>query len=132
MRRNGFCFTLTAITLLLVAGCASKPALSQNDAVSGTWTGDYGPSPDRRDPVSLELRWKDDKLSGTVRAASRSLPLSTASFKADTGAIAMEFDAPGNNGQTVHYKIEGKVEGNAMTGSWGRDGQSGDFHVTRQ
>jgi hypothetical protein len=50
----------------------------------------------------------------------------------ETGAITMEFDAQANNGKTVHYTIEGRVDGNAMTGSWTHDAQRGDFHVTRQ
>jgi len=44
----------------------------------------------------------------------------------------MEFDVPGNNGETVHYMIEGKVEGKMMTGSWGHDAQRGDFRLTKQ
>jgi len=60
------------------------------------------------------------------------MDLSKASFKPETGAISLEFDAQGNGGQTVHYTIEGKVEGNTMTGTWTRDAQRGDFRVTRQ
>jgi hypothetical protein len=55
-----------------------------------------------------------------------------ASFKPDTGAIVLEFDAQ-NNGRTVHYMIDGKVEGNKMSGSWRTEGgPSGDFRLTRQ
>ena len=128
MRRNGVCL---AIVLVLVAACAAKLALSQ-DPPGGTWSGDYGPDPDRREAVTLELSWEDGNLRGIVHAGPRSLPLSKASFKPETGAITMEFDAQGNNGQTVHYMIEGKVEGNTMTGSWSHDAQRGDFRLTRQ
>jgi hypothetical protein len=34
--------------------------------------------------------------------------------------------------QIVHYVIEGKVEGNMMTGNWRHDDVSGDFQVTKQ
>ena len=128
MKRMCICFT---IGFFLLAACASKPAASGKPP-SGSWSGDYGPDADHRESVRLDLRWEDSSLQGTVHAGPRSLPLTKASFTPETGAITMEFDTEGNNGQTVHYKIEGKVEGNAMTGSWGRDGQSGDFHVTRQ
>ncbi len=120
-----------AMALLLVAACTSKPA-SSNEPPGGKWSGDYGPDADHRDPVTLELRWEGADLRGVVGAGPRSMDLSKASFKPETGAISLEFDAQGNGGQTVHYTIEGKVEGNTMTGTWTRDAQRGDFRVTRQ
>ena len=128
MKRMGVCFT---IGLLLLAGCASKPAVSGNPP-SGTWSGDYGPDADRRESVRLDLRWEGSNLQGTVHAGVRSLPLSKAAFAPETGAITMEFDTQGNNGQPVHYVIEGKVEGNRITGTWSHDSQRGDFRVTKQ
>jgi hypothetical protein len=127
-RSNSVCL---AIVVLLLAACTSKPAVSENPP-SGTWSGDYGPDADRREPIKVELRWEDSNLRGIVHAGVRSLDISKASFKPETGAITLEFDTQGNNGQTVHYVIEGKVEGNMMTGNWSHDDQRGDFRVTRQ
>jgi len=44
----------------------------------------------------------------------------------------MEFDAEGNRGRTVHYIIDGKVNGNTMTGTWAHDDEKGDFRVTKE
>jgi hypothetical protein len=118
------------LTFALLAACSQKSP-SSNAAPSGTWSGDYGPSADNRDPVTLDLRWEDTSLRGTVHAGPRSLEISKASFKPDTGAISIEFDAQAN-GRNVHYSVDGKVEGNRMTGTWSRDGQQGDFRVTKQ
>jgi len=87
---------------------------------------------ERREPIRVDLHWEDDNLNGIVHAGPRSLPLSKASFNADTGSISMEFDAEGNGGRTVHYVIEGKVSANTMMGTWTHDGQRGDFRVSRQ
>jgi hypothetical protein len=87
---------------------------------------------ERREPIRVDLHWEDDNLNGVVHAGPRSLPLSKASFSADTGSISMEFDAEGNGGRTVHYVIEGKVSANTMMGTWTHDGQRGDFRVSRQ
>jgi hypothetical protein len=59
------------------------------------------------------------------------MPITKASFQRDTGAITMEFDAEGN-GRTVHYVAEGKVNGNAMAGTWTHDDQRGEFRVTKE
>ncbi len=126
-------FTACCLTFVLVlAGCGAKSASTTGSAPSGTWSGDYGPDNDRRDPVSLDLRWEDSALRGTVHAGPRALDVRNGSFKPDTGAISLEFDAQ-NNGRTVHYMIEGKVDGNKMSGSWRTEGgPSGDFRLTRQ
>jgi hypothetical protein len=86
----------------------------------------------RREPISVELRWEDANLHGTVQAGPRSFPMTKASFKPDTGAISIEFDAEGNRGQKVHYVIDGKVSGNSMSGTWSHDDQHGDFKVMKE
>ena len=128
MKCLNLCLALVFVSL---GACSSKPVIS-NDAPSGTWSGDYGPNSDRRDSITVDLRWEDTNLRGAVHTGARSLPLTKASFQPGTGAITMEFDAQGNGGQTVHYAIEGKVDGNTMTGSWTHDSQRGDFKVTKQ
>lgn len=124
----------TILCLLFVCGflaaCAPKESPS-NGPPSGRWSGDYGPDADRRDPVTLDLRWDKTTLRGTVHAGPRSLDVSQALFKPETGAITIQFDAEAN-GRTVHYVVDGKVEGNRMSGTWSHDGTQGDFHVTRQ
>ena len=118
------------VMLALLAACTQKSA-SSNALPTGTWSGDYGPDADRRDPVTLDLRWEGSNLRGTVHAGPRSLDISKGSFKPETGAIILEFDAQAN-GRAVHYSVDGKVEGNHITGIWSRDDQKGDFRVTRQ
>ena len=113
------CFTLVA-TL----------AMAQMDPLSGTWTGDWGPSARDRNDVTVELKWDDGKLSGVVNPGPNAVELMNASFDADTGMVKMEAEAPGRGG-TYHYMIEGKVEGNTMTGSWNHDNRTGDFTITK-
>ncbi len=122
--------------LMILVSCAAPappaaPAVAGNPP-AGSWSGDYGPDADRRERISVELRWEGSDLRGVVHTGARDLEITKASFRPEAGAITMEFDAQGNNGQLVQYVIEGKVDGNAMTGSWHHDAQSGDFRVTRE
>ena len=121
----------TLITLLLLSACRSEPAVSR-EAPSGTWSGDYVIGSDQREPISVDLRWEGTNLRGVVHAGPRSLPITNASFKPETGVISMEFDAEGNRGRTVHYIINGKVNGDTITGTWTHDDQQGEFRVTKQ
>ena len=115
---------------VLLATCAPKAAPSAT-APTGKWSADYGPDAQRRDPVTLDLRWENAILRGTVHAGPRSLDISQALFTPETGAIQIQFDAQAN-GRAVHYVVDGKVEGNEIRGSWSHDDQKGDFHVTKQ
>lgn len=128
MKRNG----ISLVIALLIAACASQQPAVSNTPPSGNWSGDFGPDAQRREPVAVDLRWEGGNLGGAVRIGVRSLPITKASFTPETGAIVLEFDAQGNGGQIVHYVIEGKVEGNMMTGNWHHDDVRGDFRVTRQ
>jgi len=131
MRRHLSRPVASLVLSLSLAACVSKPAVSEAPP-GGKWSGDYGPDAERREPITLDLRWEDLNLRGVVHAGPRSIDLTKVSFKADTGAIIMEFDAQGNNGQNVHYVIDGKVEGDSMSGTWTHDNQQGDFRLRRK
>lgn len=135
---------LTAAVLLLSA-CASEPMpesgpaadaavadTAGTDTLSGTWTGDWGPTPTHRNPVTVELAWDGSSLTGTVNPGENAIALSTASYDPATEAITMEAEAQNFRGEAVHYMIEGRVDGSTMTGSWSHDGQQGDFSITMQ
>jgi len=137
---------LSVASLLLVLGaCASEPAKEEPaatepaaaapdaaaDPVSGTWTGDWGPTATDRNQVTLELKMEGSTLTGTVNPGPNAVPLTKASFTKDTGAITMEADAKGHDGKAVHYTIDGKVEGTTMAGTWNHASKKGDFKLTK-
>ena len=117
---------------LLLASCTSKSGPAADAPPSGRWSGDYGPDAVRRESVALDLRWEGNNLNGSVKVGVRSIPLTKATFTPATGAITLEFDAQGSEGQPVHYVIEGKIAGDMMTGTWHHDNVSGDFRITRE
>jgi hypothetical protein len=119
---------------------ASAPALESTPAaadattaesLTGTWSGDWGPSANDRNDVTLELRWEGTTLVGTVNPGPNAVALQTASFNDDTNAIMMEAEAQGRGGATVRYVINGTVEGNMMSGTWSHDDRQGDFRLTK-
>jgi len=127
-------FMCAVLLVMLAAACTTQRAGSNESAstgIDGRWTGEYQVGR-AREPISVDLRWEQPNLTGTVRSGFRSMPLTKASYAPDTGKITMEFDAEGPGGRTVHYVIDGKVNGKDMSGTWSHDDQRGDFHVTRQ
>src|SRR5215510_12332120 len=115
--------------LLLVAF-----VLLQADAIPGTWTGTWGPSPNDRNDATLQLKWDGKALTGNVTGGTnvaKPIPLQKTTFDPKTGAVHMEADASAR-GQTVHYVIDGKVEKDTMTGTWNHDNRKGDFKLTKK
>jgi len=110
-----------------IAAAAAAP-----DPLSGTWTGDWGPTETHRNPVTVELKWDGKALTGTVNPGANAVALKNCTFDAKTGAVHMEADTKGRRGNDIHYVIDGKVEGNTMTGSWNHDNRKGDFKITRK
>jgi hypothetical protein len=143
MRRSLLLLSILC-TLLVLGACSSEPAkdpepaadagatpAASADPLTGTWKGDWGPSANDRNPVTVELKLDGTTLTGTVNPGANAVPLTKGSFNKDTGTVTMEADAKTRDGKTVHYTIEGKVEGTTMSGSWNHDDKKGDFKITK-
>jgi hypothetical protein len=120
---------LGLVCFLMVATLAMS---QMGDPLSGSWSGDWGPSPRDRNDVTLELKWDGHELSGTVNPGPNAIALTSASFDPETGMVKMSAEAPGRRGATYQYSIEGKLEGDAMSGTWNHDNNEGDFKITKK
>jgi len=122
-----------AIAIPMVAQQRATPAA---DPVSGTWTGDWGPSPGDRNMVSVELKLNGTALTGTVKSVQPSRPdvtLTKSTFTAATSSVHLEAEATNpRGGAVVHYVIDGKLTNGSMVGTWNHDATKGDFKLTRK
>jgi hypothetical protein len=128
MKLRNFAFLSLAVCLVMVVS-----ALAQ-DAVSGTWSGDWGPSPGDRNNITLDLKWDGKALSGNITGGqnvSGTIPLQKTTYDAKTGAVHLEAEA-NSRGRTVRYIVDGKVDKNTMTGTWNHDNRKGDFKLTKK
>ncbi len=141
MSLKPYCVCLTMI-LLLLSACAAEPEpapapapepeaaepVSGDDVLSGTWTGDWGPSPTDRNAVVVRLDWDGTTLSGQVNPGPNAVELTVAAFDPATNSVTMEADAESFRGP-LHYVMDGTLDGNTITGSWGHDDVAGDFTI---
>ena len=122
--------------VLVFALLASSFALAQSggsDPLSGTWTGDWGPSPGDRNQVTVELKWDGKTLTGNVNPGPNAVQIAKSTFDPATGAVHMEADAKSpRGGAAIHYVIDGKVANGTMTGSWNHDKSKGDFKISKK
>jgi hypothetical protein len=115
----------------LLSSCSSQGQPADPGQLAGTWSGHWGPSPERQTEVVLELKWDGKALTGTINPGSRAMELSQATFDPKTSMTHMEVDVPTPGGENDHYAIDGKVAGKTMTGTWTRRNGRGDFNITK-
>jgi hypothetical protein len=122
-----------AVAVPVIAGQAGKAA-APADPLSGTWTGDWGPSDRDRNQVSVEVTLAGNAVSGTVKTTNRpDAKISKGTFDAATGTLKMEADATNpRSGAAVKYVIEGKISGTTFNGTWSHDAVKGDFKLTKK
>ena len=123
---------LVCLAACLVFAASAFAQKAGEDPMSGTWTGDWGPSPDDRNQVTVELKWDGKNLTGTVNPGENAVALQKATFDSKTGAVHFEADTKNRRGNPIHYVIEGKVAKGTMTGSWSHDNRKGDFKITKK
>jgi hypothetical protein len=109
---------------------AADPA-DPADPLTGAWTGDWGPSAEHRNPVTLDLTLDGTALTGTINPGDESIELTSGTFDPATGMVMMEAQATNFQGAEVHYVIEGQVVGNTFSGDWVHENGQGTFSVMR-
>jgi hypothetical protein len=122
---------LSFLAAFLILGIAVVALTAADDPLSGTWVGDWGPTPTHRNQATVELKWDGKTLTGEVNPGPNAVELKSTTFDPKSGAIHMEADATGRRG-AVHYTIDGKVEGDTITGSWNHDDRKGGFKITKK
>jgi hypothetical protein len=126
------------LSLFCLASCTKDS--QQGGDPSGTWVGDFGPAFYDRNTISLELRWDGKELTGMIRPGVQGgrmyrnfegFPIENASFDPKTSVFKFEATY---KPRARHYIIEGRVNGNTISGSWNRpdDNRDGDFKLTRK
>jgi hypothetical protein len=120
------------LTTFLVIAASAFAQKAGEDPLSGTWVGDWGPSPEDRNQVTVELKWDGKMLTGTINPGPNAVELQKSTFDPKTSAVHFEADAKSRRGATIHYLVDGKVEKTTMTGSWSHDNRKGDFKITKK
>jgi len=110
-----------------VLGMAATLSAQFGHPLKGSWSGDWGQSPDNRIRVLLDLQWDGKDVTGTINPGPAGVPLQT--IAVDYANWSVRIEAPG-------YLIEGRLQNlgaysRFITGTWTQDGVKGDFKIVR-
>ena len=103
--------------------------------LTGTWHGDWGPSPTQRTDVTLVLDWDGKNINGLINPGPDSIKLSKATLTPsnDPKNWTVHFEA---DAKDHHYIIDGKIVDltsirRSIVGTWNDGAVKGNFKITR-
>jgi hypothetical protein len=105
--------------------------------LKGTWTGDWGPSADHRNQVTIVMDYEGDNITGLVNPGPGSVPFSAATLDTADWTVHIEVQTTDSSGAAIEYMIDGTLEDiglpdRRLSGTWVHGTVRGDFSITRQ
>lgn len=126
---------IVAITALLV-GLQGLALAQHGHPLVGTWSGYWGPNAEERNRVLLLLEYDGENIGGIINPGPNPAPITSASLEASTWTVVLVGSREDEDGNTVEYRIEGRIENvtspdeRSISGEWAQGGVAGDFSVT--
>ncbi len=116
---------------IVVSGIAQE-----GHPLTGTWSGDWGPTTTQRNHLTFVMNWDGKNVTGTINPGPDSIPVGSVLLDVTNWTVRMEADAKDQSGRAVHIAAEGKLEDIAswhrkITGTWVQGTTKGDFRLTR-
>jgi hypothetical protein len=110
--------------------------------LTGTWSGDWGASKDKRERLLVVMNYDGKQVTGTINPGPNAAPLKTVTVipgtedKPGIWTIKMEAEGKDASGKPVPIVVDAKLENlgsfnRVMTGTWTQGGVKGDFKLTR-
>jgi hypothetical protein len=110
--------------------------------LKGSWSGDWGPSKDKRERLLVQMNWDGKQITGAINPGANAITLKSVTVVPGTEAepgiwsIKMEGAGKDSGGKAVTVVVDGKLEniGSAnrlLSGTWTQGGVKGDFRLTR-
>ena len=130
------------VSFLACLGMAVTAFAQFGHPLSGTWSGDWGATKDKRERLLVQMHYNGKQVTGTINPGANGLTLKTVTVVPGTGDnpgvwdIKMEADGKDASGKAVTVLVDGKLTNlgspnRVLTGTWSQGGVKGDFKLTR-
>jgi hypothetical protein len=120
---------------LILFACVALVA-QEGHPLSGTWSGDWGATPQSRAHVTIVMNWDGKEVTGLLNPGPDAAKVQSIALDPTTWTVRIEADAKDNKGTAVHISAEGKLEDlgsihRSLKGTWQQGATKGDFRLTR-
>jgi hypothetical protein len=122
--------------LLTCLSVALPNFAQQGHPLTGTWNGDWGPSPTQRTQVTIVMTWDGKEVKGVINPGPDSSN-TVVSVDVTSWTVRFEADMKDKSGKPVHVSVDGKLEdiGNyhrTISGNWRQGTTNGTFNLVRE
>ena len=124
------------VSFLACLAMTASAVAQEGFPLTGTWYGDWGPTPTHRNQITVILSWDGKTISGLINPGPDSIPIKAARLDSTKWMVHFEADAKDTAGNPVHFVADGKLENigswkRSMSGTWMHGNVKGDFKITR-
>jgi len=128
MRRR----SVLSLGLFTLAGTTIAAWAQEGHPLTGSWHGEWHPTPDKKIPIFIYMQWNSKEIEGTINPGPKGVPLKVANLDASNWTVHFEADTKDNK----HIVIDGKLDKigsyhRTITGTWTEGDMKGDFEITR-
>src|SRR5215470_1056881 len=121
--------------ILCIAACfamAASAVAQEGHPLTGTWSGDWGPTVSQRNHLTLVMTWDGKNVSGVLNPGDNAVQIPSIGLDVTNWTIRIEADAKDQAGKAVHVVAEGKLDDigsyhRKLTGTWTQGTTKGDF-----
>jgi hypothetical protein len=129
MRKAAVCL-IGAIALVTLVGVAQE-----GHPLTGTWSGDWGPSAAQRTHITMVMAWDGKTVTGTINPGPDAIPVSAIGLDVTNWTVRFDADAKSASGP-VRISVEGRLDDIAspnrtIVGTWRQGTAKGDFKLKR-
>src|SRR5262245_28611161 len=120
------------VVLLLAASAVAQ----EGHPLVGTWYGDWGSTPTKRNDLTLIMSYDGKAVTGTINPGPDAFPIKAATLDSTKWTVHIEGDTKDTAGMTVHVVADGKLENigsynRTITGTWTVGSSKADFKLRR-
>lgn len=126
------------VLLLLVTwwGGSAAARAQEGHPLTGTWSGDWGPSPTERHHITLVLRWDGTTITGLINPGLDGVQIGRVSLDVADWTVRLEAEGKDASGAPVPISAEGRLDDlgsyhRTLSGTWREGRVAGDFKLTR-
>ena len=123
------------VAALLISLVAAAAPAQEGHPLTGTWSGDWGPSATARTHITMVMAWDGKAVTGTINPGPDAVPVPAIQLDVANWTIRFEGTAKRGSG-TEKIAAEGKIEElgsphRTITGPWRQGAAKGSFKLTR-
>ena len=132
MRRQAFHLILA----LACMGAIVSALAQEGHPLTGTWSGDWGPTANQRNHITFVMSWDGKNITGTINPGPDAIPIGSVFVDVTNWNVRIEADGKDQAGKPVHIAAEGRLDDigsyhRRLTGTWLQGTTKGDFKLTR-